>query len=94
MAKMKNVERKIWDIEGFNVIFQHRGKDVHGAKQDIPQYPFSNTAKNDMTVNEWKQRRFQPTYPGYEASVLDGEGNVVQGNMKLSNLRDTYTEEE
>lgn len=94
MPKVKNVEKKIWDIEGFDVKFLQGGKDVHGAKEGIPQYSFTNTAKNDMTVTEWKKNRFSPYYPGYDVAVLDGDGNDVAGQTKLGTVRDTYIEEE
>jgi hypothetical protein len=93
MPKVKNVEKKIWDIEGFDVQFRQNGKDVHGAKEGIPQYTYLNTTKNDMTVNEWKQKRFSQSYAGYEVAVLDGDGNEVAGQTKLGTVRDTYTEE-
>jgi hypothetical protein len=93
MPKVKNVEKKIWDIEGFSVRFRQNGKDVHGAKEGIPQYSYANAAKNDMTVNEWKQRRFAKCYSGYEVGILDGDGNEVPGQTKLGTVRDTYTEE-
>ena len=90
MPKLKNVEKKIWDTEEFNVLFQKSGKDVHGAKKGIPQYPFTNMAKNSMTVHDWKKRRFAKKYPGYEAVVFDADGNKVPGNTTLGKLRDTY----
>lgn len=34
MAKLKNVEKKIWEIEGFDVRFTHKGKDVRGDKKE------------------------------------------------------------
>ncbi len=94
MPKMKNVEKKIWDVEGFAVTFKQNGKDVHGAKEGIPQYVRQYAAKNEMTVNEWKENRFAKQYPGYEVEVLDGEGQAVPGQTKLSTLRDTYQEDE
>lgn len=35
MAKLKNVEKKIWEIEGFDVRFTHKGKDVRGEKESL-----------------------------------------------------------
>ena len=38
MAKLKNVEKKIWETEGFDVRFMYKDKDVRGDKQGIPQW--------------------------------------------------------
>lgn len=95
MPKVKNVEKKIWDTEGFDVEFRKNGKDVHGAKDGLPQYPYSKAAKNDMTVSEWRQKRFSQSYPGYEVAVYDGDSNeVLAGQTKLGTIRDTYIEDE
>ena len=94
MPKVKNVEKKIWDVEGFDVAFRQNGKDIHGAKHGIPQYQLTKAAKNDMTVGEWKLKRFSQSYPGYDVAVYDGDGNDVPGQTKLGTVRDTYLEDE
>jgi hypothetical protein len=39
MAKVKNVEKQIWDIESFAVEIRHKdGRDVHGGKAGLPLY--------------------------------------------------------
>lgn len=90
MSKVKNVEKKIRDVERFDAAFHQNGKDVHGAREGIPQYPYSRAAKKDMTVNEWKQERFGKSYPGYDVVVYDGNGDAVFGQTKISTVRDTY----
>lgn len=93
MAKIKNVEKRIWDVEGFAVQFLFNGKDVRGDKEDIPQYPAQRKSKGDMTVNDWKNK-FKTFYPGFDVRIIDGNGNVVRaGQLKLENLRATYVEE-
>jgi len=94
MAKVKNVEKRIWDTEGFDVTIKQNGKDKRGDATGIPQYgPYERMAKNDMTVKEWKAARFSPAYPGFTVDVLDGDGQVAAGNAKLGTIRDTYAEE-
>lgn len=95
MPKVKNVEKKIWNVEGFDVQIRHSGgKDVHGAKQGLPQYPYQNAAKNGMSISDWKKGRFAITYPGYEVAVFDGDGEeVTAGQTQLGSVRDSYVEE-
>jgi hypothetical protein len=94
MALVKNVEKRIWDIEQFDVTIRHAdGRDMRGDRTGIPMYTFERMAKNSMTVAAWKGQRFTPTYPGFDADVLDGVGNAVAGNTLLSSVRDSYVEE-
>ena len=94
MAKVKKVEKRIWDTEGFNVVIKWGGKDVRSDFNGIPQYnDYKRMAKKNMTVMEWKKRRFYPKYPGYDVDILDGNRSVCQGNTKLESVRDSYSEE-
>jgi hypothetical protein len=91
MARVKNVEKRIWDTEEFAVIIKFNGRDLRSDYSGMPQYgPYERKAKNDMTVSEWKEHRFYPAFPGYEVDVLDGDGNVCNGNTKLGSVRDSY----
>ncbi|MNG78388.1 hypothetical protein D3C76_1593060 [compost metagenome] len=92
MPLVKNVEKKVWDIQGFDIKFKTpEGKDVRGDKRDMPQYTKERASKNDMTVSEFKTI-FRKQYPGYDLDVLTADGEAVNGNMKLGTVRDTYNE--
>lgn len=94
MALVKNVEKRIWDIEQFAVVIRHGdGKDMRGDKSGIPMYAFDRMAKNSITVAAWREQRFKASYPGLDVDVLDGFGNVSAGNMLLSSVRDSYCED-
>ncbi|MDH3688704.1 MAG: hypothetical protein OEU36_04390 [Gammaproteobacteria bacterium] len=91
MSTIGNVERKIRRIEHFEVRFLYLdGTDVRSDKEQLPQYPFEIAASGDITVEAWKQGRFRQAYPGYEVKVLDARRTPVQGNTRLSTVRDTY----
>ena len=94
MPKVKNVEKKIWDVEGFDVRVTDRdGKDLRGDMKGLPQYNFDRMAKNSLTVETWKTNRFRPSYPGFDVEVINGDGEGVPGNTLLSNVRDTYADD-
>jgi len=91
---VKNVEKRIWDIEGFDVVIKHAdGRDMRGDKTGIPQYPFERMANHATTVAAWKDQRFRSNYVGYEIDVLDGTGRLVAGNTLLSSVRNSYAED-
>ena len=53
------------------------GRDIRGDRQDLPMYSFSVAAKNDMTVADWKEKRFHKCFPGFDVTVLDAGGVTV-----------------
>jgi hypothetical protein len=91
MTSVARVERKIRRVEGFAVRILHlNGADVRGDKAGLPQYGYHRAAEKDITVNTWKLKRFQPSYPGFRVDVVDARGNSVQGNTKLDTVRASY----
>ena len=94
MAKVKNVEKRIWDIEGFDVVIKSNGKDLRGDKQGLKQFEGERASRNSWTVAEWKQKKFRLQYPGLDVDILDGEGMLADGRRTLGNVRDSYVEED
>lgn len=93
MPQVKNVEKKIYDVEGFEVVIRHDGKDVRGDK-DLPvQYKGIRMTRNSFSVSEWKEK-FKKQYPGFDVDVLKNDGSKASGQTKLSTVRDTYLSDE
>lgn len=92
MPILRNVQQKIYSIEGFRVRFKDRrsGRDVPDHIRNIPQYPYERMARNRWTVSGWKLERFRRTYPGFDVDVLYADGSVCGGNARLATVRDTY----
>ena len=91
MSTVANVERKIRRVEGFRVRILHlNGADVRGDREGLPQYPYHRAAENNITVETWKALRFRLSFPGFDVDVVDRRGWSVQGNMKLSTVRESY----
>ena len=91
MSTVANVERKIRRVEGFGVRILHlNGEDVRGDRAGLPQYAYHRAAENNITVESWKATRFRLSFPGFDVDVVDRRGKPVQGNMKLSTVRESY----
>lgn len=94
MSKVENVEKRIWNVEGFQVhVLYREGTNVRGDRTGLPQYQYQRAAADDITVAAWKETRFRASYPGFEVDVLDRRGNIVQGNTKLGTVRASYNED-
>ena len=91
--RVKNLERKIEDIEDFELNFLHPdGRDVNGRKEIEGDYTYENKAPSRYTVSKWTENRFKSNFPGFDVEVLDGEGEPVLGNTQLETVRDSYKE--
>lgn len=92
MPKVSIVEKRIFEIEGFQVDIIRDGKNVRDDALLPKQYEAERMTKNSMTVGEWKNK-FKRQYPGYDAVVYKNDGCKAPGQSKLSTVRDTYLEE-
>jgi len=94
MALVKNVEKRIFDIEGFEVTIRDANGRALKKNAQLRMYRnYERQAQNNWKVSEWKEQRFSPNYPGLEVDVLDGQGHVARGNTTLWRLRDSYSED-
>lgn len=86
MPRLEIVERKIESLEGFCIRVTYNGKNVRGDKEGFPQWPWQNKSKDNMTVDEWRNK-FKSVYVGYDVDVIKQDGNVAFGQMLLKNVR-------
>lgn len=94
MATVRAVERRIRQIEGFDVRIRHLdGRDVRGDRQDMPPYRYERAMKNRANITTWIEGRFRPNYAGFNVEVLMGDGRRAHGRNHLATVRDTYLED-
>lgn len=94
MPKVKIVEKHIFDVEGFDVkIKTPDGKDLRSDMNLPKQYSAEIMSKNNFSVSNWKDK-FKTQFAGFDVDVLKGDGSKANGQMKLGNLRDTYSEDD
>ncbi len=96
MTTVKNVQRQIRRVEGFDVRFTyegpgpHPGKDVRDDRTGIPSYPYQRAAADRLTVGAWIDARFKATFPGFDVIVVDVRGDHVNTRTKLATVRAGY----
>ncbi|MCW7999994.1 hypothetical protein CFK35_19225 [Clostridium sp. cpc1] len=93
MPRVEFVEKTIYKKEGLDVKFFKEKKDVRGDASLPTNYKSGRMTKNSATVSEFKEK-LKKQFPGYDFEVYDVEGNKQRGNILLSNVRDTYVDEE
>jgi hypothetical protein len=94
IGRVERIERSIRKVEGFDVRLLHpNGRDVRGDKQGLPPYPYLRAAKDGITVAQWRDTRFNASYPGYSVLVVDADGNRAHGGTQLATVRASYFSE-
>ena len=95
MTTLATRVREVADIEEFDIeVLDKNGNIVDPKKNGFPKFNYEKKAKGSMTVSEWKERRFQKTYKGYDVRVLKADGAVANGNLKISTVRKSYEDED
>ena len=89
MPLVKNIEKRIFEVEGFEVSIMYDGRDVRSDAFISVQYSGQRMTKNAATVGEFKAK-FRSQFPGYDVNVLLRDGQSAPGQMLLSTVRDTY----
>ena len=93
MTTLATRMRALGDLEDFDVeVIDKDGKVVDPKKNGFAKFDFEKRAKGSTTVNDWKEKRFKKTYPGYDCRVLQADGTEAHGNTKLETVRGTYEE--
>jgi hypothetical protein len=96
MPTVEHVERRIFEVEGFDVRLRYsgpgptRGRDVRGDRRNLPSYGYRRAARGTDTVAAWVQGRFAKQYPGFAVDVLDVHRRPVHGQTRLESVRATY----
>ena len=89
-ASLKQLERGIAELEGFDVVLALTGRAVSNTKQVLTRYTYARAARGAFTVAHWRETRFANAYPGYTVTVLNGHGKPVHGKTLLSSVRASY----
>lgn len=88
MASVKNIERAIRELEGFDVAVRSNGINL----RKLPPYAYGRAARAAFTVADWKRKRIESNYPGLEVDVLRADGRVASRTMTLARVRGEYAE--
>jgi hypothetical protein len=98
MPTLAQIERAIFDVEGFRVAFRRQSestgqmRDARGDMRRLPPYDFDKRFADDRTVNDWATIRIASRYGEYGLVpvVLYEDGSNAQGNTLVRSVRHSY----
>lgn len=91
MPTIKNFQRQVRRVEGFDVRVRHLdGRDVRDDMRIRADYSYQRAAAGNVSVTEWRERRAETVLPGFVVEVLSPSGKTVHGRTLLDNVRAGY----
>lgn len=91
MTTVQTRVRQISDLEGFDIVVTKDGQRVDPTANGLlGAYGFDRKLTSAKRVSEWRQTRFEVTYPGYSCIVLHEDGSEAPANTLLRTVRETY----
>jgi hypothetical protein len=91
MAAISAVEKQIQECEGFRV----KLTPLNEKTKSIPDYDFTVMAPQRWKISEWKTERLGEYISLIrDITIFRGDGEPVQRDMQLGNLRDSYYQTE
>lgn len=98
MATLEQVERAIYQLEGFRVTFRRRSattgrpRDARSDLRRIPPYDYDNRFQGDRNVSEWISIRIESRYGEFNLipTVLYNDGSPAPGQTRVDNVRRSY----
>lgn len=89
MATIAAVEKQIFECEGFRV----KLTALTGRVKSLSDYDYAVMAPQRWKISDWKNERLSRYVELLRGvTVYRGDGELVQRDMQLGNLRDTYYE--
>lgn len=89
MATLAAVEKQIWEREGFRV----KLIPLTEKTKSLPDYDYTVMAPQRWKISDWKNERLARYVTMLRGvTVFRGDGSLVQRDLQLGNLRDTFYE--
>ncbi|KPY54792.1 MULTISPECIES: hypothetical protein [Pseudomonas syringae group] len=84
MATVQEFEEQVWGLEGIRLVI----RAPEGAA--LTEYEYKNAAQSNISLTKWINTRINPALNGYEATVIQGNGEEPHGRNLLRKIRATY----
>ena len=91
MPTTEKISAEIEKFEGFAVRIRPASK-VQTPKTNLRSYArnYERIARGSFSVADWRRRRFDAVYPGYDVEVLFGDGRPASARTLLLKVRASY----
>lgn len=84
MITVQELEKQVWEKDGVRIVIRDR------ATSKVREFEFKNRANERSSIANFLKNRIHPRVDDREVVVVDGKGNVPNGNRLLKTLRESY----
>lgn len=81
---VEELEKKVWDQDGIRIVVRDR------SNAKVKEYNQKKAAQDNWRITQFLHNRIAPLVKDREVAVIDGDGKVPNGNMKLYTIRQSY----
>ena len=81
---VEELEKKVRDQDGVRIVVRER------LNAKVKEYDHKKAAQDNWRITQFLNNRIAPLVKGREVSVIDGNGKISNGNMKLKMIRQSY----
>jgi hypothetical protein len=83
--KLAAFEQQVWDVENIRIVVRADEND------EVKAYNLKRAADETWTTNKFLNNRIEPRVGSKKVVVIRGDGQKSRGNVRLHNLRATYS---
>jgi len=77
-------ENKVWQQDGIRIVVRDR------SNAKVKEYNQKKVAQDNWRITQFLNNRIAPLVKDREVAVVDGDGKITNGNMKLKAIRQSY----
>jgi hypothetical protein len=81
---IEELEKKVWDQDHIRIIVRDR------SNATVKEYNQKRAAQDNWRITQFLKNRIAPLIKDREAAVIDGDGKIPHGNIKLNTIRQSY----
>ena len=83
--KLAEFEQRVWEVEGIRIVVRADEND------EVKAYNLKRAADETWSTREFLENRIEPLVGDRKVVVIRGDGQKSRGNVRLHNLRETYS---
>jgi len=81
---VRELETKVWEQDGVRIVVRDR------SNAKVKAYNQKRAAQDNWRIRQFLDNRIAPLVKDREVAVVDGDGKIPNGNMKLNAIRQSY----
>jgi hypothetical protein len=84
--RISEFEEAVWKVDHIRIVI----RAPHG--EAVQSFDWVKAADQELRLSEYVKTRIEPRLNSFEFRIIDSSGEVPNGNTRVRNLRESYTD--